>query len=547
MCVVIVIDIINVFIEDFIMNNSVFGLSGVSSNYEDLISVEVEGDRSRKIRKIGDGILKNAPSFNFDHALSCLSKDPAIDAVIKNVSKMVHLSAELESQLYSVLKLVQEQKEVWEAGASDYLLEGEVGLKYSFATKSVAVILEGSKIDFDALFIMTPGRSYLGNCSFKGVYEYICLNKANLIERIEGARNNIYLSTRDEVEAGKYLPGSLLFMGNQTVLHFNKMTSGEHLFIGRGGSKTIRKARILESDRVVASASFRLEGFHKKPGMDAKNRTMFEKELFWADYFKNNPDYIKMEGCVEYPSKKHEGKAKARIIYELIQGKDLCDLIIEDIQFKSSLSYKICKQGVFSFESKVFVVKEIARIVHELHSQDIIHGDIKPENFMFTDLGKVKVIDLGSFSKIDEIESNRLKCIGTLNYTAPEAVEHVLSEDDMNFLQNLVGDSFFRFDVDWKKLDVWAFAVFLATLFDGDVVGTIADRVAGLSFDSVVDAYTRKFIFFNNIDSLTPEKISSDFDMLLRDMLRKNPQDRISMEEVVIRLNSLDWNNLRLK
>ena len=67
---------------------------------------------------------------------------------------------------------------------------------------------------------------------------------------------------------------------------------------------------------------------------------------------------------------------------------------------------------------------QISRAIHEMHSNDIMHWDIKPENFFLT---KKKIIKLGDFgeSKILDkgiVTGKHTGWVGTEMYMSPEMV-----------------------------------------------------------------------------------------------------------------------------
>ena len=61
--------------------------------------------------------------------------------------------------------------------------------------------------------------------------------------------------------------------------------------------------------------------------------------------------------------------------------------------------------------------------VHTIHEERIVHGDLKPANFLFVQ-GKLKLIDFGIAKTISDDTTNihRDTQVGTLNYMAPEAI-----------------------------------------------------------------------------------------------------------------------------
>lgn len=64
------------------------------------------------------------------------------------------------------------------------------------------------------------------------------------------------------------------------------------------------------------------------------------------------------------------------------------------------------------------------KAVHSIHEQRIIHGDLKPANFLFV-RGTLKLIDFGIAKAIQNDNTNHIyreSQIGTLNYMSPEAI-----------------------------------------------------------------------------------------------------------------------------
>ena len=107
-----------------------------------------------------------------------------------------------------------------------------------------------------------------------------------------------------------------------------------------------------------------------------------------------------------------------------------------EVSFKKHLVYIILEFGEFDLETffskknyhldfpqiKIFW-KQILAAVKEIHEERIVHGDLKPSNFLFIKK-KLKLIDFGISKPIGSNTTNITRDIhiGTINYMSPEAI-----------------------------------------------------------------------------------------------------------------------------
>ena len=73
-------------------------------------------------------------------------------------------------------------------------------------------------------------------------------------------------------------------------------------------------------------------------------------------------------------------------------------------------------------EPTLEIIRQVASALVEVHRQNIVHRDIKPDNIMFTDTGLVKLGDLGIAKSINSSEMNMTNGfrLGTSYYMSPE-------------------------------------------------------------------------------------------------------------------------------
>jgi cGMP-dependent protein kinase len=71
-------------------------------------------------------------------------------------------------------------------------------------------------------------------------------------------------------------------------------------------------------------------------------------------------------------------------------------------------------------------------ILEKLHSQHIIYRDVKPENFIVTETGYIRLIDMGTAKLLKSRASKTYTIIGTPHYMSPEILKgkgYTLSTD----------------------------------------------------------------------------------------------------------------------
>lgn len=108
-----------------------------------------------------------------------------------------------------------------------------------------------------------------------------------------------------------------------------------------------------------------------------------------------------------------ESRAEVVLIVELIRGGELFDFVAE-------------KENLMENEAIEFL-KQILKGVSFMHSKQIAHFDLKPENIMLSDKKvehpEIKIIDFGLAQRLTPGEEYRSLC-GTPQYIAPEVINY---------------------------------------------------------------------------------------------------------------------------
>eukprot|EP00049_Salpingoeca_infusionum_P005716 m.95732 g.95732 ORF g.95732 m.95732 type:complete len:556 (+) comp13062_c0_seq7:3504-5171(+) len=144
---------------------------------------------------------------------------------------------------------------------------------------------------------------------------------------------------------------------------------------------------------------------------------------------------------------------------------DYCHGNLEDL-------VKDCAEGGLpEWQAHLYFVQLLDALAY-IHSQGIIHKDVKPGNILIQGIDVIKLSDFGVASRLDRYSSST-QCqntIGTPAFQSPELVR---------------GDQY----VDGPKVDVWASGVTLFHLvtgtypFDGDNVIGLYDNIAQAEFE----------------------------------------------------------------
>ena len=164
--------------------------------------------------------------------------------------------------------------------------------------------------------------------------------------------------------------------------------------IGNGGMATVYKAKCHVLNRYVAIKILKDEfttdsEFIKKFKTEAQSAASLTHPNIVSIYDVCNEDNLYY------------------IVMELIQGKTLKDIIIED--------------GVLSWKWSVNIATQIASALEAAHKHNIIHRDIKPHNIMITEDGIATVADFGIAKAVSNSTITAFgTTIGSVHYFSPE-------------------------------------------------------------------------------------------------------------------------------
>ena len=167
--------------------------------------------------------------------------------------------------------------------------------------------------------------------------------------------------------------------------------------VGRGGMGTVYKAEQIDLQRIVAL------------------KIISEEHL-------KNPEFIELFV--------HEARAAAKLnhpnIVQVYDVKKTNELYFFSMEFVpgGSVQDLLNNKRKVSIPEAVRMILDAARGLEYAHKKEIIHRDVKPDNFMIGEAGAIKIGDLGLAQRLGEKLSadNEDTVIGTPHYIAPEQV-----------------------------------------------------------------------------------------------------------------------------
>lgn len=172
--------------------------------------------------------------------------------------------------------------------------------------------------------------------------------------------------------------------------------------IGNGGMATVYKAKDLVLKRYVAVKILREEyttdnEFIKRFNTEAESAASLTHPNIVSVYD------VGKEGNLYY------------IVMELIKGKTLKEIIVED--------------GRMGWKWSVKIAKQIAQALETAHRNNIIHRDIKPHNIIITEDGTAKVTDFGIAKAVSNSTITAFgTTIGSVHYFSPEHARGVYTD-----------------------------------------------------------------------------------------------------------------------
>lgn len=164
--------------------------------------------------------------------------------------------------------------------------------------------------------------------------------------------------------------------------------------IGAGGMAIVYKAKDTLLNRTVAIKVLREqfvsdEAFIRRFRREAQSAASLSHQNIVSIYD------VGKDGNEEY------------IVMEYVKGQTLKEIIRN--------------RAPFSAENAIYIIRQIAEALAHAHANHIIHRDIKPQNILVTDDGRIKVTDFGIARAVSAATlTNTGDIVGSVHYLSPE-------------------------------------------------------------------------------------------------------------------------------
>tara|TARA_R110001632_G_scaffold64406_2_gene153079 strand:+ start:1343 stop:2125 length:783 start_codon:yes stop_codon:yes gene_type:complete len=156
----------------------------------------------------------------------------------------------------------------------------------------------------------------------------------------------------------------------------------------------------------------------------SKNKNNLKKILAVKIMDKNNLDEFNFDAANEINI--HSKLVHKNIVKFIETQKDVNKIYIflEYAVLGNSHEYRMDNKTKFTEEFATSVISDISLALEYIHGENIVHGDIKPENILIFEEDGKKIAKLADFGWASECKEEGLtRLVGTLEFLAPEIVE----------------------------------------------------------------------------------------------------------------------------
>jgi len=169
--------------------------------------------------------------------------------------------------------------------------------------------------------------------------------------------------------------------------------------LGEGEFGEVYQCRDPSLDLVVALKLIRRRFDSPDPRLSGALRDFLREGRFLARV--RHPNVVTVHGAAA-----HDGLAG--IWMEYVRGRTLTDLL--------------GRQGLFGAREASLIGADLSRALAAVHAEGVIHRDLKAQNVIREDGGRIVLMDFGAGRDLVEQDERRLRMAGTPLYMAPETL-----------------------------------------------------------------------------------------------------------------------------
>ncbi|CAD8161682.1 unnamed protein product [Paramecium octaurelia] len=222
----------------------------------------------------------------------------------------------------------------------------------------------------------------------------------------------------------------------------------------------------------------------------------------------NDNELQTLNMIIKYQNNQFNQASQVIKIYEICQYNNKVLLIMESGE--QDLYKYIEQQQQLSLDSKIKIMKQLSQSIYFFHETlKLIHRDIKPENFIKVG-DEFKLIDFGLAKTTQDLFMTQN--VGTPQFQAPEIIQY---KQDYTC-----------------AVDIWSLGCVFYELCKSQVLfqaNTIQE------IQNIVLNFNSKYLE----DKLNQDEMPQSLKNLLIQMIQPNPKDRLSIKEVVNKLNQI--------
>ena len=224
--------------------------------------------------------------------------------------------------------------------------------------------------------------------------------------------------------------------------------------VGEGGMGVVFRGRMVD-ERTGAYREVAIKEV-QTGGDPETSRQAIEQAYREASIQLRNDNLVEMMGFVELEDRRL-GFVKKRlyVVSEFLTGVTLdhvlegryTDYRSEEIHYAKDLGERLKSAPE---QTATYIIKNVLSAIVAMHDAGYLHRDIDPSNIMVTADGKIKLIDFGIATRLEElnketeIPTDEGSFVGKVEYAAPELISGRVSIQDYTTDIYSIGVLFYR-------------------------------------------------------------------------------------------------------